>query len=103
MDLKQIMKQAQGLQNQLKKQQEALAAKEFEASAGGGMVTARVNGRGELLALAIEKEVVDPNDVGMLEDLVVAAVNEALKRVQEEQQDEMSSMMGNLGLKLPGL
>ena len=103
MDIKQIMKQAQGLQKKLQAQQEALASKEFEASSGGGMVTAKVNGRGELLGLTIEKDVVDPEDIEMLQDLVVAAVNEALKRVQEEQQGEMSDMMGGMGLKLPGM
>lgn len=103
MDLNKIMKQAKKMQDQLKKQQDELAGKEFEASSGGGMVTARVSGRGEILALSIEKDVVDPNDVEMLQDLIVAAINSALSRVQEEQQNEMSSMMGGLGLKIPGL
>ena len=98
-----IMKQAADLQKKLKAQQEELGAKEFEASSGGGMVSAKVNGRGELLALTLDKEVVNPQDVDMLQDLIVAAVNQALARVQEAQQEEMSSMMGGLGLKIPGL
>ncbi len=103
MNMNQIMKQAQELQKKLKQQQEELATKEFEATAGGGMVVARVNGKGELLSLKIEKEVVNPDDVEMLQDLIVASINEALKRVQEAQQGEMSSMMGGLGLKIPGM
>ncbi len=103
MKMNQIMKQAQELQKKLAKQQEELASKEFEASSGGGMVTAKVNGRGEVLGLAIDREVVNPEDVEMLQDLVVAAVNEALKRTQEAQQEEMAGMMGGLGLKIPGM
>ena len=102
MKMTQIMKQAQELQKKLAKQQEALASKEFEATSGGGMVAARVNGKGELLSVTLDPEVVDKNDVEMLQDLIVAAVNEALKRVQEATQDEMAGMMGNLGLKIPG-
>ena len=103
MKMNQIMKQAQELQKKLEKQQEALASKEFEASSGGGMVTVRVNGKGEMLAVTIDPEVVNKEDVGLLQDLVVAAANEAAKRVVEAQQDEMSGMMGGLGLKLPGI
>lgn len=103
MKMNQIMKQAQDLQKKLEKQQEALASREFEASSGGGMVTVRVNGKGEILAVTIDPEVVNKEDIGMLQDLVVAAVNEAAKRVAEAQQDEMSGMMGGLGLKIPGL
>ena|SRR3990167_7350696 len=103
MKMNQIMKQAQELQKKLAKQQEALASKEFEATSGGGMVTAKVNGKGELLSVKLDPEVVTKDDVEMLEDLVVAAVNEALKRVHEATQDEMAGMMGNLGLKIPGM
>lgn len=103
MKMNDIMKQAQQLQKKLQQQQEELAGKEFEASVGGGMVTAKVNGKGEVLAVKIEPDVVNKDDIEMLQDLVVAAVNEALKRVQETQQNEMSGMMGGLGLKIPGL
>ncbi|MDO8518555.1 MAG: YbaB/EbfC family nucleoid-associated protein [Deltaproteobacteria bacterium] len=97
-----IMKQAQELQQKLKAQQDELAHKEYEAASGGGMVTAKVSGRGELLTLTIDPEVVTKEEIPMLEDLIVAAVNEALKRVTEAQTDEMASMMGSVGLKIPG-
>lgn len=103
MKMNNIMKQAAELQKKLKEQQEELATKSFEASTGGGMVTAVVNGRGELLSVKIDREVVNPEDVEMLQDLLVSAVNQALGRVQEAQQDEMSNMMGGLGLKIPGM
>lgn len=101
MNMKQILKQAQDMQKNLKKQQEALAGKEFEASSGGGMVTTKVNGKGEIISVKIDPEVVSKDDVDMLEDLVVASVNEALNRVQEAQQEQMSGMMGNMNI--PGL
>lgn len=103
MNMNQIMKQAQDLQRKLKKQQEELATKEFEASSGGGMVTTKVNGRCEVLKIVIDPEVVNKEDVEMLQDLVLASVNEALKRAQDAQQDQMSDAMGGLGLKMPGL
>lgn len=98
-----IMKQAQQLQKKLKKQQEELAMRVYEASSGGGMVTARANGMGEVLSVVIDPEVVTKDDIAMLQDLVVAAVNEVLKRIHEDQQDEMAGMMGGLGLKIPGI
>lgn len=101
MDMKQILKQAQKMQKKMAEQQEQLAAKIFEASSGGGMVTAKVSGNNQLVELIIDPEVVDKEDVGMLQDLVVAAVNEAHHRAQEEMQSQMQSMMG--GMKIPGL
>lgn len=101
MDMRKLLKQAQEMQKQMAKQQEALAGKVFEASSGGGMVTAKVNGRNELLELKIEPEVVDKNDIGMLQDLVVAAVNEAHRRCQDEMQKELQGLMG--GMNIPGL
>ena len=74
-----IMKQAQQMQAKMARIQQELEKKEVEATAGGGMVTAKVNGKQELLSLRIEKDVVDPEDVEMLQDLVLAAVNEAIK------------------------
>lgn len=103
MDMKQIMKQASQLQKKLKEQQEALACKEYEAASGGGMVTVRVNGKGEVLQTVIDPEVVSKDDVEMLQDLIVAAVNEALKRAQEAQQGTMMDAMGDMGIKIPGL
>ena len=78
-NMQQLMRQAQKLQQQMTKMQEELDAREFEATSGGGMVTAKVNGKRELLALTIKPEAVDPDDVEMLEDMVMAAVNEALR------------------------
>jgi hypothetical protein len=103
MNINQLMKQAQEMQKKLMKQQEELAGKEFEATSGGGMVTAKVNGTGALIALKIDPEVVDKNDVEMLQDLIVAAVNEAVKLVGEEAQGGMAGMMNQLGIKLPGM
>lgn len=102
MKMTDIMTQAQELQKKLKAQQEELAHKEYEATSGGGMVTAVVSGKGELLTLAIDPEVVTKKDISLLQDLVVAAVNTALRRVTEAQQDEMANMMGSVGLKIPG-
>lgn len=103
MNMNQIMRQAQEMQKKLAKQQEELATKEFEASSGGGMVTARVTGNGQLVSLAIDPEVVSKDDIDMLQDLVVAAVNEALKKVSAEASGSMSGMMNQLGIKMPGM
>lgn len=96
-----IVKQAQQMQQKMARMQEELEARQFEASAGGGMVTAVVNGKQRLLSLKVEKSAVDPEDVEMLQDLVVAAVNEAVKKSQEVLQQEMGKLTG--GLNLPGL
>lgn len=101
MDMNKIMKQAQKMQREMAQKQEALGSMIFEASSGGGMVTAKVNGKNELIELKIEPDVVDKSDVAMLQDLVLAAVNEANRRAQEEVQKEMSSLMG--GMSLPGI
>ncbi len=96
-----IMKQAQQMQARIARIQQELETKEVEAAAGGGMVVARVNGKQELLELKIEKEVVDPEDVDMLQDLVLAAVNEALQKSQKMVQEEMGKVTG--GMNIPGL
>ncbi len=103
MNMQQIMKQAQEMQKKLAKQQQELATKEFEAGSGGGMVTAKVSGTGTLLSVKIDPEVVDKSDVEMLQDLIVAAVNEALKKVGDETQGGMMGMMNQMGIKLPGM
>jgi DNA-binding YbaB/EbfC family protein len=95
---KQLMKQVQQMQSQMAQRMSELRV---EGSAGGGMVKATMNGTKELLAVAIEKEAVDPNDVEMLQDLVVAAVNEAARKVDEEMQSSLGAMTG--GMKIPGL
>ena len=96
-----IMKQAQKMQAQIAKVQEELAEKTVEASAGGGMVTVVVNGKQEVLSIKIEPEVIDAQDKEMLQDLVVAAVNEGLRKSQEMVAEEMKKITG--GLQIPGL
>ena len=96
-----LMKQAQMMQEKMQKVQEEAAAKTVEASAGGGMVTVTANGKMEILSIKIEKEAVDPNDVEMLQDLVAAAVNEALRKAQDMMNEEMGKVTGGLGL--PGM
>jgi DNA-binding YbaB/EbfC family protein len=101
-----LLKQAQKIQEQMQKVQEGLANLRADGSAGGGMVTVVANGKNEILEVHIDPEVVDPDDVEMLEDLVAAAVNQALQNVQELVNQEMGKMTGGLlpgGLKIPGL
>ena len=100
-NMQQLARQAQKLQQQMAKMQEELEAREFEASAGGGMVTAKVNGAKELVVLEIKPEAVDPDDVEMLEDMVMAAVNEALRTASETTEREMGKLTG--GMNIPGL
>jgi DNA-binding YbaB/EbfC family protein len=101
-DLNALMKQAQKLQSEVNRVQEELAKLECEGTAGGGLVTVTVNGSFEVVRVKIDKSVVDPNDVGMLEDLVTAAINAAGNKVRETSKDRMSSVMGGLG-GLPGM
>lgn len=96
-----IMKQAQMMQQRMAKLQEEASNRTASASAGGGAVTATVSGKNQLVSLEIKKEAVDPEDVEMLQDLVVAAVNEALANVQTEMSQEMSKVTG--GINIPGL
>jgi len=96
-----MMKQAQQLQSKMLKMQEEMAAKTVETSAGGGMVKVVANGKQQILSLQIEKEVVDPEDVEMLQDLILSAVNDALTKSQEMVAAEMSKLTG--GLNIPGI
>lgn len=96
-----IMKQAQMMQQKMAKLQEEAANRTAEATAGGGAVTAVVSGKNQIISLVIKPEAVDPEDVEMLQDLVMAAVNEALKKVQSQFVEEMSKVTG--GLSIPGL
>ena len=96
-----MMKQAQKLQSQMMKLQEELADKTVESSSGGGMVTVVANGRQQIVSIKIEDEVVDPEDVEMLQDLVLAAVNDALAKALEMVSSEMGKLTG--GLNIPGL
>ena len=108
--LNQMMRQAQKMQADLMAAQEALADETVEASAGGGMVTAIVSGTGDLKKVTISPDVVDPDDVEMLEDLVVAAVTEARRTAQQMSDEKMGAitgglgnLMGGMGLNLPGM
>ena len=96
-----MLKQAQKLQSKIFKLQDQLADRTVETTVGGGMVKAVANGKQELLSVKIEPEVVDPNDVQMLEDLIVAAVNDVLKKAQEMVTEEMTRLTG--GFKIPGI
>jgi DNA-binding YbaB/EbfC family protein len=96
-----IVKQAQELQERLAKVQEEAASRTVEASAGGGMVKATVNGKLEVVRLHIEAAVLQSGDTQMLEDLIVAAVNQGIRAAQQQMADEMSKLTG--GLKIPGL
>jgi DNA-binding YbaB/EbfC family protein len=96
-----LVRQAQQLQAKMLKIQEEMATRTAEASAGGGMVTAVANGKQELVSIKVEKEVVNPQDVEMLQDLIVAAVNAALKKAQEMVSEEMKKLTG--GINIPGL
>jgi DNA-binding YbaB/EbfC family protein len=96
-----LMRQAQKLQEEMQKTQEEAKKKTAEASAGGGMVTVVASGAGEIVSIKIEKDVVNPDDVEMLQDLILAAANEALRRAQDMVSEEMSKLTG--GLQLPGM
>lgn len=96
-----MMKQAQKLQNKMAKLQDELAAKTVESSAGGGMVKVVANGKQQVESIEIDREVVDPDDVEMIQDLVLAAVNDALAKAQEMVSGEMGKLTG--GFNIPGM
>ena len=96
-----ILKQAQKMQKEMEKMQKEMEAKEVESSVGGGAVTVRANGKKEILSVSIKPEVVDPDDVEMLEDLVLTAVNEALRLAEEMVSSKMSKLTG--GMNIPGM
>ena len=96
-----MIRQAQKMQEDMATLQEELDAREYEIKAGGGVVGVKINGKKEILAIDIQPEIVDPDDIETLSDILVAAVNEAIKRVEETNNTEMSKITGNVGL--PGL
>ena len=97
-NMQQLMRQAQKMQEQMQKMQEELDQKEYEATAGGGMVTCKVSGKRELLSLEIKPEAVDPDDVEMLQDLILAAVNEALREGEKTREETMGRLApGGMG------
>jgi nucleoid-associated protein EbfC len=101
-DLGALMKQAQKLQADVQKAQEELAQMQVDGAAGGGMVTVTVNGQHDVVKIKIDKAVVDPSDIGMLEDLVTAAVNAANAKMREISKERMSKMMGGIP-GMPGM
>ncbi len=101
MDMNQIMKQAQQFQQKMAETQEELAGRVVSSSVGGGMITVTVNGRHQVLSISIEKEAIDPEDPVMLQDLIVSAVNDAMRKASEMAQAEMGKLTG--GLNIPGL
>ncbi|MEC8840255.1 MAG: YbaB/EbfC family nucleoid-associated protein [Candidatus Poribacteria bacterium] len=101
MNMNNLMKQAQKMHKRMLEILEDLSNRTVETTVGGGMVTAVANGQQELVSITISPDVVDPNDVEMLEDLIVAAVNEARNKAQELMGDEMSKLTG--GIKIPGM
>lgn len=96
-----MMKQAQKVQQQMAEMKEELEKKEYETSAGGGAVTVRINGKRELVDIQIQPEAVDPDDVEMLQDLIIAAVNEAIRTADDTMTREMSKLTG--GMNMPGM
>ena len=98
-----LMKQAQKMQRQMEEQAKEMETKEFTATAGGGAVEVVVTGKKELKKVNLQEEVVDPDDIEMLEDLIVAAVNEALRKVDEENASAMNKLTGGLGGGMPGM
>lgn len=98
MNIQKLMKQAQQMQERMQRE---LATLEVEAAAGGGMVSVRMNGHKQVLAVKIDPEVMDPEDPEMLQDLIVAAIGEASRKVEEGMQEKMGSLAGGLGI--PGL
>jgi DNA-binding YbaB/EbfC family protein len=104
MDVNKMMQQVQQMQAEMAKAQEELAAETVEASVGGGMVTVKASGAGEIVEIKIKPEAIDPDDPDALEDLVLAGVNEALRNAQELMQSRLGGALGGLGgLGLPGL
>ena len=98
-----LMKQAQKMQRQMEEQAKEMETKEFTATAGGGAVEITVSGTREVLKVKLDEEVVDPEDIDMLEDLIVAATNEALRKVEEASASAMSKLTGGLGAGMPGM
>ena len=96
-NMQQLMRQAQKMQEQLQQAQEQLDVAEYEASSGGGMVTVKVTGKRELTGITIDPQVVDPDDIEMLQDLIMAAVNEALRKGEEAREATMSRMAPGMG------
>ena len=102
MDMQKMMKEAQKMQRNAALAQEKVAAMEFSATAGGGMVEATVTGAGVLKSLTIDPDALDPEDVDILQDTIVAAVNDALAEANDKANEQMNAAVGNLNLNIPG-
>ena len=102
-NLNAMLKQAQKMQEDMAALQEDLDSREYDVSAGGGMVELKISGKKEILSISIKPEIVDPDDVETLEDIIVAAVNEGIKRVETTNESEMQKLTGSLGMGMPGL
>ena len=100
-NMQSMLKQAQKMQEDMQAMQAELEEREYEVAAGGGVVNVKINGKKEILSVKIEPEVVDPDDVETLEDLITAAVNEAIKKVESASAEEMQKITGGIGL--PGM
>ena len=100
-DMNSLMRQAQKMQEDMAAKQTELEEREYDISAGGGVVNVRINGKNEILSINIDEQIIDPEDKETLEDILVAAVNEAIKRVETTNEAEMQKITGNLGM--PGL
>lgn len=103
MDMQDILQKAQEFQQQMGQMQEEMARKTVSSTVGGGMVTATVNGKFELIDLQIDKEALDPEDPVMLQDLVMSAINNALKQAREMTQAEMGKLTGDMGINMPNI
>jgi len=102
-DIQQLMQMGQQLQARMAELQEELSAREISASSGGGMVTATVDGKGTVTRIVIDPTVVDPRDVEMLEDLVMAAISEAQRKAQGQYEEDMRKAAGGMPIQIPGL
>ena len=98
-----MLRQAQKMQEDMAAKQEELNEREYDISAGGGVVNVKINGKREILSIDLEPEIVDPDDIETLQDILVAGVNEAIKRVEETNASEMEKITGSMGMGMPGL
>jgi DNA-binding YbaB/EbfC family protein len=101
-DMNSLMRQAQKMQEDMAAKQEELEAREYDISAGGGVVNLKINGKKEILSISVSPDIVDPDDIETLEDILVAAVNEAIKRVEDTNSEEMSKITGGIP-NMPGM
>ena len=100
-NMQSMLKQAQKMQEDMQAMQAELEAREYDVAAGGGAINVKINGKKEILSVKLSEEIVDPDDIETLEDLIVAAINEAIKNVEADAQSEMSKITG--GMSLPGM